>query len=51
MGNGPVEPAAELRTAASALYQYYVALMMEGFTEKQAMTIISNMASGAGGQA
>jgi hypothetical protein len=37
------EPSAELRSAAYGLWQMYVALTAEGFTEKQALTIIGSL--------
>ncbi len=38
--NGPTEPSAVHRTAASAMWQMFVALTSEGFSEQQALTII-----------
>lgn len=44
------EPNAELRQLASVMWQTYVALIDEGFTEQQALTIIGQMlAAGANG--
>ncbi|MEU8136592.1 hypothetical protein [Streptodolium elevatio] len=40
MSGYPTEPAADLRQMASQLRQMFVALMNEGFTEKQALVII-----------
>lgn len=37
------EPAAELRQAASGLWQMYVALTNEGFSEKQALVILGKV--------
>jgi hypothetical protein len=37
------EPSADLRIAASALWQMYVALTMEGFTEPQALEIVATV--------
>lgn len=37
------EPSADLRMAASALRQMYIALIQEGFTEAEALHIISEM--------
>jgi hypothetical protein len=34
------EPSADLRETASAMRQFYVALMNEGFTEDQAMQLV-----------
>lgn len=36
----PTEPSADIREAASALWQLYTALIHEGFSEEQAMTIV-----------
>ncbi len=44
--NPSKEPRAELRQAASEMYQLYNALMMEGFNEDQAMRIISEVLRG-----
>lgn len=41
--NGPTEPAADLRVAASGLWQMYVALTSEGFNERQALVIIGQV--------
>lgn len=50
--NAPQEPSAEIRTAASALRQMYVALTNEGFTEHQALVIIGHaLAAGQAGGA
>lgn len=44
------EPRAELRQAASELWQMHVALTHEGFTDMQSLVIIGQvMASSAGG--
>lgn len=49
--NGPIEPAADMRQMATTLYQTFVALVAEGFTEKQALTIIGQiLAASAGGK-
>jgi hypothetical protein len=39
-GAGPTEPSAQLRALASTLWQMYVALTSEGFTEQQALVVI-----------
>lgn len=39
----PTEPAAELRQAASGLWQLYVALTNQGFTERQALVVIGHV--------
>jgi hypothetical protein len=36
----PTEPSADIRQAASAMWQMYVALTGEGFSESQALTIV-----------
>lgn len=47
--NGPTEPAAEMRTVAAQLWQMFVALRAEGFTEGQALAIIGHaIAAGSG---
>lgn len=51
--NGPTEPASDLRQLASFLYQTFVALTLEGFTEQQAFRIIAEIIgniSKSGGQ-
>ena len=40
MTNQPTEPSAELRAFASVMWQMFVALMNEGFEERQALRII-----------
>lgn len=50
--NVPTEPNAEVRQVASALWQMFVALTREGFTEAQALTIIGHsIAASMGGPA
>lgn len=39
MTYGGTEPSSDIRTAASAIRQIYVALLSEGFTEAQALTL------------
>jgi len=41
--NSPVEPSADLRSAAKGLFQVFVALKNEGFTEQQALVILGQM--------
>lgn len=41
--NFPTEPSADLREAASALRQMYVALVNEGFSVDEAMTIVGKV--------
>lgn len=43
MTNIPCEPSSDIRQAASALRQMYVALTMEGFDERQALVIIGQV--------
>lgn len=43
MTNGPLEPRADLRQAAAELMQWFQAMLQEGFTEEQALTIIGKM--------
>lgn len=43
--NGPVEPSAAIRQMASALRQMYVALVAEGFSDRQALVIIGQVVS------
>jgi hypothetical protein len=41
--NGPQEPSADLRAAASSVRQMFVALVNEGFTESQALAIVGHI--------
>lgn len=41
----PTEPSADHRAAASALWQMFVALTAEGFTEAQALQIVGVVVS------
>jgi hypothetical protein len=43
MTNPPTQPNAELRQMASFLWQTYVALTQEGFSEDQALKIIASI--------
>lgn len=43
MPNSQTEPSADLRQMASAIRQMYVALTMEGFDDRQALTIVGQM--------
>ena len=48
--NAPQEPSADIRQAASAIRQIFVALMMEGFDERQALVIVGQvLATGQSG--
>jgi hypothetical protein len=46
----PTEPSADIRQAASTMWQIFVALTSEGFSEEQSLTIISNMLLGNQGR-
>jgi hypothetical protein len=47
----PREPAADLRQLASVLFQTFVALTNEGFTEQQALIIVGQiLAANSGGK-
>lgn len=46
MSNGPIEPSADLRAFARMSYEMFVALAAEGFTERQALTIIGQVIAG-----
>lgn len=37
----PVEPSSDMRTMAHTLREFYVALLNEGFTEDEALTMVS----------
>lgn len=47
--NGPVEPSAALRAAAKELRGWYIALLAEGFSEREALTIIGQLLAAANG--
>lgn len=44
--SGGVEPSAEMRSAAHGLREMYIALLLEGFSETQAIQIIGYSISG-----
>lgn len=44
----PTEPSADIRQLASQTRQMFVALVNEGFTERQALVIIGQMIAAAG---
>ena len=46
---GATEPNAELRQAAAGLWELYVALSNEGFTDQQSLTIIGQFLAGQRG--
>lgn len=50
MSNGPIEPSADLRQAANAIRQMYIALTLEGFTEHQALVIVGQVIALNGGE-
>lgn len=51
MSNGPVEPSSDARQMAKAVRDVFLALLAEGFNEKQALIIIGQMmAAGQGGK-
>ncbi len=41
--NGPVEPSADLRQAASLIRQTYIALVAQGFSEQQALIVVGQV--------
>lgn len=45
--NGPTEPSADKRQAAAELWQIFVALTNEGFSERQALEIIGSILRGS----
>lgn len=50
MSNGPIEPSADLRTFAATIHQMYLALVHEGFDDRQALTIVGQvLAANMGG--
>lgn len=49
-GNYNVEPSAAVREGAHSVRELFVALMMEGFTEKQALIILGQMLSASLGK-
>lgn len=51
MANGPVEPSADIRTAANSIRQIYLALIQEDFDERQALTIVGQILASNGGGA
>lgn len=51
LGKAPVEPASDIRQAASGLFQMFTAFIAEGFTPDQALTLVARfLAAQAGGQ-
>ena len=50
MGGVPYEPSADMRTLARGLKDMYEALVAEGFSERQAITIGEVLAANAKGQ-
>jgi len=47
MSNGPVEPNADARVFAGMCFQWYTALVLEGFTEAQALVIVGQLIAAA----
>lgn len=45
--NDAVEPAAAVREAAHGIREIFIALTMEGFTEKQALVVVGQMMAAA----
>lgn len=43
MNNGPTEPASDIRQAASAIRQTYIALTQEGFSAQEALVIVGQI--------
>ena len=43
MTNGPIEPSADVRQAAHAIRQIYLALRHEDFTDQQALVIVGQI--------
>lgn len=48
-GNGPIEPSADARALARAVFDQYLALTQEGFSEGQALRIVGEMIRGVSG--
>jgi hypothetical protein len=46
--SGPVEPSADKRQAAHELREIYVALLAEGFTERESVAIIGQILAAGG---
>lgn len=44
---GPREPSADLRMLAATLRQAYLALVAEGFTQAQALTVVGQILAAA----
>jgi len=51
MTSPPMEPAAEIRRLANAVRQVYVALINEGFSEAQALTVVGQILIANAGKA
>lgn len=41
--NGPIEPSADIRMAAHAVRELFLALTMEGFDERQALIVVGQV--------
>lgn len=49
MSNGPIEPAAGMRSAGREIHQLFVSLTQAGFSEDQALKIIGHMLANTNG--
>lgn len=43
MTNGPIEPSADQRGAAAEMFRLFLALVQEGFSEHQALSLLGTM--------
>lgn len=43
MTNFSIEPSAEIRSAAHSVREIYLALVMEGFSEQQALVVVGQI--------
>jgi len=50
VSNGPVEPSADMRQLARACRDMYDALLLEGFDERQALTMLGYVIGANRGQ-
>lgn len=50
MGNVPIEPSAEMRMFAHTTREMYLALLAEGFTEREAFNIVGVTIAASFGQ-
>lgn len=49
MSNGPIEPSADIRAAAHSIREIFLALVMEGFDERQPLIIVGQVLASQGG--